>query len=84
MVSWKRNLIVIWIAQFFSIMGFTFAFPFTPYYIQDLGVTDPMALKFWVSVCYAATPLSLALFAPIWGAVGDRFGTRPRATLGPR
>jgi len=57
-------------------MGFTFAIPFTPYFIQTLGVTDPQEIKAWVAICFAATPLSLAVFAPVWGALGDRYGRR--------
>lgn len=75
-VNWKKNLAVIWLSQFFSIMGFSFALPFAPYYIQDLGVTDPVRLKLWVSVFAAATPLTLAVFSPVWGALADRYGRR--------
>jgi len=83
--NWKRNLIFIWLSQFISIMGFTFAVPFAPYYIQDLGVDDPVQLKIWVALFAAATPLSLALVSPIWGAAADRYGRRLmllRANLG--
>ena len=75
-IDWRQNLAAIWLSQFLSIMGFSFALPFAPYYIQQLGVTDPTALKLWVSAFAAATPLSLALSQPIWGAAADRFGRR--------
>ena len=45
MEEWKENLIICWIGQFFSIMGFAFALPFAPYYLQELGVTDPAQLR---------------------------------------
>ncbi len=77
MVNWKQNLIVIWLSQFLSIMGFCFALPFMPYFIQkDLGVQDPQDLNFWVAVCSAATSGALAVFSPIWGLLGDRYGRR--------
>jgi DHA1 family multidrug resistance protein-like MFS transporter len=76
MADWKRNFIVIWIAQFLSMTGFSFSMPFAPFYMQELGVTDPVKLKFWISIFSAATPLSLAIFAPIWGAVADMYGRR--------
>ena len=50
--------------------------PFAPYYMQDLGITDPERLKLWVALFGAATPLALAIFSPIWGALADRFGRR--------
>ncbi len=76
MHSWNRTLLFIWISQFVSIMGFSFALPFAPYYIQELGVSDATQLKIWVSLFAAATPLSLAIFAPLWGAASDRYGHR--------
>lgn len=76
MVNWKQNLAVIWLSQFISIMGFSFAMPFAPYFIQEIGVTEPVRLKLWVSLFAAASPLSLAFFSPVWGALADRYGRR--------
>ena len=76
MVNWKQNFAVIWLSQFISIMGFNFALPFAPYFIQELGVTDPVRLKMWVAVFAASTPLTLAVFSPIWGMLADRYGRR--------
>jgi DHA1 family multidrug resistance protein-like MFS transporter len=76
MVDWKRNLAAVWLSQFFSIAGFSFALPFAPFYMQRLGVTDPLELKLYVALFEAAAPLSLAIFAPLWGAAGDRWGRR--------
>ncbi len=57
-------------------MGFSFAMPFAPYYIQELGIHDPGKLKLWISFFAAATPLALAIFAPVWGLLADRYGRR--------
>ena len=76
MILWKRNLVTVWLAQFFAIMGFSFAQPFAPFFIQELGITDPDALKFWVALFTAATPFTLAFFSPLWGALADRYGRR--------
>ncbi len=76
MTHWQRNLLVIWLAQFLSIAGFAFGMPFAPYFIQELGVTDPDQLALWVALFGASTPLALALAAPLWGAIGDRYGQR--------
>ncbi|MFP3870375.1 MAG: MFS transporter [Syntrophobacteria bacterium] len=85
MARWKQNLAAVWVSQFLSIMGFFFAIPFGPYYIQELGVHDPGEIKLWVSLFGAAVPLGLAIFSPIWGAIADRYGRRLmllRANLG--
>ena len=85
-VNWKSNLILIWICQYISIASFGFGLPFAPYYMQqELGVTSKVQLDLWIGIFNAAAPLSLAIFAPIWGVIGDKFGRRPmllRAYLG--
>src|ERR1035437_4579735 len=76
MIEWKRNLVMVGLSQFLSMMGFAFAMPFAPYYIQQLGITEPNELKMWVALFTAAAPLTLAVASPIWGALGDRYGRR--------
>jgi DHA1 family multidrug resistance protein-like MFS transporter len=74
--GWKRNLVILWITQFLSITAFAMVMPFAPYYMQDLGVTDPDRLKIYVALFGAATPLALAISSPVWGVLADRFGRR--------
>jgi DHA1 family multidrug resistance protein-like MFS transporter len=84
-VNWKRNLFMVWLSQFLSILGFCVAMPFFPFYIQELGVTNPVRLKLWVALINASGPLTMALCAPLWGVVADRYGRRLmmlRATFG--
>lgn len=76
-VSWKRNLVFVWMAQFLSIMGFSFGIPFVPYFLQEELHVEPDKLAMWVALFAAATPLTLAIFSPIWGALADRMGRRP-------
>ncbi|NOY79849.1 MAG: multidrug efflux MFS transporter [Kiritimatiellaeota bacterium] len=77
MPHWRRNLAVVWTAQFVSIMGFSLALPFVPYYIQELGVTDPKAVKFWAALAASSSAFSFALTAPFWGMLADRYGRKP-------
>jgi DHA1 family multidrug resistance protein-like MFS transporter len=84
-VDWKRNLTFLWIAQFLSLIGFSFALPFVPFYLQELGVTGRGALRVWTGLFAAGSGIPLAIAAPIWGALADRYGRRPmslRASLG--
>jgi len=76
MIEWKRNFVVVALSQFLSMMGFAFAMPFAPYYIQQLGITEPNELKMWIALFTAAAAMTLAVAAPIWGALGDRYGRR--------
>ena len=83
--AWKRNLLFIWIGVFVGLMGANFVFPFIPFYIQELGVTEPSRVAFYTGLTASATGLSLTLTAPIWGALADRYGRKPmflRALVG--
>jgi len=85
MEEWKSNLIFSWIAQFFSIMGFSFALPFAPFYLQDLGVTGQAQIRIWSGVFQSAAGLTMAIMTPLWGYLADRIGKKPmtlRASLG--
>ncbi|QSH41575.1 MFS transporter [Lentisphaerota bacterium ZTH] len=76
MVHWKKNLIFVWLSQFLSFAGFSFAMPFIPFYIQRLGITDPSQLSIWVAQFTAAGYLSFTVFSPIWGFLADIHGRR--------
>ncbi|MGI5922824.1 MAG: MFS transporter [Lentisphaeria bacterium] len=85
MQVWQINLIILWVTQFCSSVGFALSMPFAPYFIQTLGVTDLNAVKLWATLAAAGAPLSMAIMAPIWGLLADRFGRKPmllRATFG--
>lgn len=74
--SWKRNLVFIWIGVFVGLLGANFVFPFMPFYIQELGVTDKAKVSYYTGLTASVTGLSLTLTAPIWGALSDRFGRK--------
>jgi len=74
--AWKRNLYVIWVAELVAIAGFSFVFPFQPFYVQELGVTDLEQVEFWSGLLFAAQAIPMAIFAPIWGSLSDRYGRK--------
>lgn len=76
MTTWKKTFICAFAAQTLSIVGFSFALPFLPFFIRELGVTDPAQQAFWAGVTLAATGVTLAAFAPIWGWLADRYGRK--------
>jgi DHA1 family multidrug resistance protein-like MFS transporter len=83
--GWRRNLVFIWIGVFVGLMGANFVFPFIPFFIQDLGVTEESRVAFYTGITASATGLSLTLTAPLWGSLADRFGRKPmflRALIG--
>ncbi len=76
MERWKINLYTIWCSQVISIMSFSFGMPFLPFYIQQLGITSPDDIKFWSGVLNAAPALTMAVMAPVWGIISDKFGRK--------
>lgn len=76
MKNWQRTLLFSWIAQFFSIMGFSFAIPFAPFYLQELGVTGDIAIRYWAGAFASAAGLSMAFVTPFWGYLADRMGKK--------
>ena len=68
---------LVWASQFLSIMGFSFALPFVAYFLQeDLGVVRPAELRTWVALFSASTAVTMAVAAPLWGMLADRYGKR--------
>jgi DHA1 family multidrug resistance protein-like MFS transporter len=56
--------------------GFTVVMPFLPLYISELGVTDVGEIAMWSGLTLGATPAITAISAPLWGRVGDRYGSK--------
>ena len=82
---WKRNLWVCVFGSFTTIVAMTLLLPFLPLYVEQLGVTDDAAIVQWSGVAYGATFLTAAMFAPLWGRLGDQYGRKLmliRASLG--
>jgi len=76
MEIWKRNLYAVWATELIALMGFSVAFPFLPYYIQELGVTDLKQVELWSGVIIAAQAVTMTVFSPIWGSLADRYGRK--------
>ena len=56
--------------------GFTVVMPFLPLYISELGVSDVGEIAMWSGLTLGATPAVTAISAPLWGRVGDRYGSK--------
>ena len=76
MEQWKRNLYTIWFTQILSLAGFSFFNPFVPYFLQDIGVTDPERLSLWVGLISSVPSLVMAAVSPLWGYLADRIGKK--------
>ena len=76
MEAWQRNLTIIWVSQLVAIIGFSVVFPFLPYYVQELGITELHEVELWSGVLFATQAVTMAIFAPIWGTLSDRYGRK--------
>lgn len=76
MERWKINLYTLWGSQICALMGFGFVLPFIPFYIQEMGVTDSVQLSYYVGLSATLPAASMAIAAPIWGIMSDRYGRK--------
>lgn len=76
MERWQINLNTLWFSQVISLMSFGFGLPFLPFYIQELGITDPVELNLYTGLLTAAPAVSMAIMAPLWGIAADRWGRK--------
>jgi len=73
---WECNLWAIVWAELFLFIAFQGAFVFMPYYVQTMGLTDPQKVGTWTGTYQAIGAFAFAIFTPIWGMLGDRYGRR--------
>ncbi|MGB6649075.1 MAG: MFS transporter [Bacteroidota bacterium] len=73
---WRKNLYILWGTQFLAMVGMNLVVPFLPFYIRELGVSDPQQLARWSGLVFAG-PFFISFFAiPLWGTLGDRYGRK--------
>jgi DHA1 family multidrug resistance protein-like MFS transporter len=75
-LPWVRTVAILWLAQVASEIGFGFALPFTPLFVQELGVTDVGQAGLWAGVTAASFAVAMGVMAPVWGTLADRYGYR--------
>ncbi|MBN1445764.1 MAG: MFS transporter [Candidatus Omnitrophica bacterium] len=73
---WKKTFVSAFVAQIFSILGFSFAIPFLPFFLSELGIHDTGQQAFWSGIALSATGFTLCIFAPLWGLLADRYGRK--------
>lgn len=78
--GWQRNFVLLVVSQMIAMAAFSSALPFLPLYIQTLGVPDPSQAVLWAGSLTFAGSLTMALMAPVWGTLADRYGRKPMVT----
>lgn len=80
----RAAFVALLVSQMAAVTGFLFVMPFMPLYVQQLGVESAGDAAAWAGVLNAATAITMAATAPIWGRLADRFGPKSmllRATV---
>ncbi|MEF3275245.1 MAG: MFS transporter [Chloroflexus sp.] len=71
---WQTTLWIMFAAQLLSAIGFSIIFPFLPLYVAELGVATFGDVALWSGLVFSLQALTMAIAAPIWGSLADRFG----------
>ena len=73
----KRNLAIMWFANFFIAGSMTMVMPFLSLYIETFGNFSETYVRNWSGWVFAITFLTAFAFSPFWGRFGDKFGRKP-------
>lgn len=80
---WRRNRLVLPLANMLCGLGFNLAWPFVPLMVRGLGVHDN--LETWVGNMLLVFYLISFTVSPVWGGIADHYGRKLmilRAMLG--
>src|SRR5229473_5178051 len=77
MAVWERTAWICAATQFVTLVGFGLGLPFLPMYVQSLGVTERAEVAVWSGVISGSAALTMAILAPVWGVLADRYGRKP-------
>lgn len=76
MELWRKNLYILWGTQFLAMLGMNLVVPFLPFYVRELGVSDPDDLARFSGLVFSGPFFLSLVFTPIWGILGDRYGRK--------
>ncbi|WP_442599697.1 MFS transporter [Neobacillus sp. D3-1R] len=72
----KRNLIIMWFANFFIGGSMTMVLPFISLYIGTFGDFSEQYVQHWSGWIFGITFVTAFIFSPIWGRIGDKYGRK--------
>jgi MFS transporter, DHA1 family, multidrug resistance protein len=72
----RRNLLIMWFANFFISGSMTMVLPFISLYIETFGHFSDTYVQHWSGWTFGITFVTAFIFSPVWGRIGDRFGRK--------
>lgn len=74
---WHVTLVIVFIAQMVTAIGFALVFPFLPLYVEHLGSTTGMSVEVGAGLAIGLQGFTMMIASPFWGAAADRYGRKP-------
>jgi DHA1 family multidrug resistance protein-like MFS transporter len=78
--NWRHTFYALCAVQGVAMLAFGMALPFLPLYVQRLGIADERAAVGWAGLMSSGGMIVMAIMAPIWGSLADRYGRKPMVT----
>ncbi|MFD2444780.1 MFS transporter [Bacillus sp. CGMCC 1.16607] len=75
MLTWKRNLWVLWVGVFFTSASFSMVIPFLPIFLLQIGVHEHTEM--WSGLLFSSAFFAGAIASPFWGRMADKYGRKP-------
>lgn len=72
----KKNIVIMWFANFLVAASATMVLPFLSLYIKTFGDFSDAYVQQWAGYVFGVTFLVAFLFSPIWGRFGDKYGRK--------
>ncbi|MDQ3443331.1 MAG: MFS transporter [Chloroflexota bacterium] len=76
-INWRTNLYALFLSQLLAIVAFSLRAPFLPFFLGDLGLESTEQQAIWSGMINAFGAGTMAITAPIWGIMADRYGRKP-------
>ncbi|SDB99219.1 Predicted arabinose efflux permease, MFS family [Terribacillus halophilus] len=72
----KRNLFIMWFANFFISASLSMIMPFLSLYISSFGTLSDREVQSWSGIIFGVTFVTAFICSPFWGKLGDRYGRK--------
>ncbi|QXE01280.1 MFS transporter [Terribacillus sp. DMT04] len=72
----KRNLFIMWFANFFISASLSMIMPFLSLYISSFGTLSERDVQSWSGIIFGVTFVTAFICSPFWGKLGDRYGRK--------
>ena len=72
----KRNLFIMWFANFFISASLSMIMPFLSLYISSFGTLSEREVQSWSGIIFGVTFVTAFICSPFWGKLGDRHGRK--------